>query len=79
MDMKGPVLIAWILTAFCVGALPDLNVVFFLVDDLGIRDLSCYGSDFHETPNIDRLAREGVRFTNAYARIRSADRRVQLS
>jgi arylsulfatase A-like enzyme len=44
-----------------------LNVVFFLVDDLGQRDLGCYGSTFYETPNIDRLAKEGARFTDAYA------------
>jgi arylsulfatase A-like enzyme len=44
-----------------------LNVVFFLVDDLGQRDLGCFGSAFYETPNIDRLAREGVRLTDAYA------------
>ncbi len=44
-----------------------LNVVFFLVDDLGQRDLGCYGSTFYETPNIDRLARDGARFTDAYA------------
>ena len=43
------------------------NVVFFLVDDLGIKDLSCYGSDFHESPEIDSLARDGVQFMNAYA------------
>ena len=43
------------------------NVVFFLVDDLGIKDLSCYGSEFHESPNIDQLAAAGMRFTNAYA------------
>lgn len=43
------------------------NVVFFLVDDLGYGDLGCYGNTFSETPNIDRLAREGMRFTNAYA------------
>lgn len=43
------------------------NVVFFLVDDLGWRDLGCYGSTFHETPRIDRFARESVRFTQAYA------------
>lgn len=42
------------------------NVIFFLVDDMGWRDSSCYGSAFYETPNIDRLAKEGVRFTNAY-------------
>jgi len=43
------------------------NVVFFLVDDLGVMDLSYYGSEFHESPNIDRLADEGARFVNAYA------------
>lgn len=48
-------------------AKPDLNVVLFLIDDLGWRDLGCYGSDYYKTPNIDRLAAEGVRFTDAYA------------
>ena len=43
------------------------NVVFFLVDDLGWRDLGCYGSPFYETPNIDRFAQQSVRFTQAYA------------
>ena len=43
------------------------NILFILIDDLGWRDLSCYGSAFYETPNLDRLAREGVLFTNAYA------------
>ncbi|MCK5065932.1 MAG: sulfatase [Bacteroidales bacterium] len=43
------------------------NFVFILVDDLGWADLGCYGSTFHETPNIDRLAGASMRFTNAYA------------
>jgi arylsulfatase A-like enzyme len=43
------------------------NFVFLLVDDLGRQDLGCYGSTFYETPNIDRLAAQGMRFTNAYA------------
>jgi arylsulfatase A-like enzyme len=43
------------------------NIVFFLADDLGQRDLGVYGSTFYETPNIDRLAKEGARFTDAYA------------
>lgn len=43
------------------------NVVVFFVDDMGWTDLGCFGSDFYETPNIDRLAEEGVKFTNAYA------------
>ncbi len=42
------------------------NVIFFLVDDLGWSDIASFGSRFYETPNIDRLGREGVRFTNAY-------------
>ena len=43
------------------------NFVFFLIDDLGWRDTGCYGSTFYETPNIDKLAASGVRFTDAYA------------
>ncbi|QDU76423.1 Arylsulfatase [Bremerella volcania] len=43
------------------------NFVFFLVDDLGWTDLGCYGSSFYETPNVDKLAASGLKFTNAYA------------
>jgi arylsulfatase A-like enzyme len=43
------------------------NFIFLLIDDMGWRDLGCYGSSFYETPNIDRLASEGMRFTDAYA------------
>ena len=43
------------------------NFVFILADDLGWADVGCYGGDLHETPNIDRLARQGMRFTDAYA------------
>ena len=43
------------------------NVVFFLVDDLGWSDVGCFGSSFYDTPNIDQLAAEGVRFTDGYA------------
>jgi len=43
------------------------NVVLILADDLGVRDLGCFGSSFHETPNLDRLAARGVRLTNAYS------------
>ena len=42
-----------------------LNVISILIDDMGWKDLSCYGSSFYETPVIDRLAREGMRFSNA--------------
>jgi arylsulfatase A-like enzyme len=43
------------------------NIVFILADDLGYTDVACYGSKYYETPNIDRLAAEGVRFTDGYA------------
>ncbi len=43
------------------------NIIFILIDDLGWRDLGCYGSSFYETPNLDRMAEEGLRFTDAYA------------
>lgn len=43
------------------------NVVFILADDLGFAELGCYGNRFNETPHIDELARNGIRFTNAYA------------
>ena len=64
-----------LLTILALGALVQsaqadkvrTNAVFFLVDDLGWRDLGCYGSDYYKTPHIDRLAGEGVRFTDAYA------------
>jgi arylsulfatase A len=43
------------------------NIIVLLVDDLGWTDVRCYGSTFYETPNIDKLAQSGLRFTNAYA------------
>lgn len=43
------------------------NVVLILVDDMGAQDLGCYGSTFYETPNIDALAKQGAKFTTAYA------------
>jgi hypothetical protein len=46
---------------------PQPNVLFILVDDMGWSDLGCYGADLHETPRIDQLAAESVRFTNACA------------
>lgn len=44
-----------------------LHILFILADDLGWTDLGCYGSSFHETPHIDRLAADGIRFTQAYS------------
>jgi arylsulfatase A len=50
------------------AAIPaPLNVVLILADDLGWTDLGCFGSDFYQTPNLDQLAREGMKFTQAYS------------
>lgn len=59
--------IACAFTSPLAAEVKPLNVVFFLVDDLGQRDVGCYGSEFHETPAIDQLAQEGMLFHNAYS------------
>ncbi len=51
--------------AMAVAAPP--NFIVILVDDLGWADLGCQGSRYHETPHLDRLARDGMRFTDAYS------------
>ena len=68
---RSHLILLFILSTFifnaCRQSNKTANVVFILVDDLGWKDLGCYGSEFYETKHIDRLANEGVRFTNAYA------------
>ena len=56
----------------CLGCRDTLNpqkpnIVFIFIDDLGWKDVGYMGSDYYETPNIDKLAGEGMIFTNAYA------------
>lgn len=41
------------------------NIIFFMADDLGLGDVGCYGQKYIRTPNIDRLATQGMRFTDA--------------
>lgn len=53
--------------SFLNAAAAKPNVVFLLVDDLGWGDFGCYGAEFYETPNIDKLAKQGMLFTKAYA------------
>ena len=60
-------ILAGLLTGALPSATPPPNVIVVLVDDLGWMDLGCQGSDFYRTPNIDRLAATGMRFTNGYA------------
>jgi arylsulfatase A-like enzyme len=50
-----------------ISAADRPNVILIVLDDFGWRDLGCYGSTFHRTPNLDRLAAGGLRFTDAYA------------
>ncbi|HEX4142473.1 MAG TPA: sulfatase-like hydrolase/transferase, partial [Pirellulales bacterium] len=54
-------------TAYSAESARRPNIVFILADDLGYGDLGCYGQKLVKTPNLDRLAAEGVRFTDAYA------------
>jgi len=56
----------WLFSATVHAATPP-NIVFILADDLGWAELGCYGNRFNETPHLDRLARHGMRFTQAYA------------
>ncbi|MBN2505244.1 MAG: sulfatase [Verrucomicrobia bacterium] len=58
---------AWLSLAAMPAQPAPYNVVLILADDLGWADLGCYGADLHQTPHIDQLARDGVRFTQAYA------------
>jgi len=68
---RGLITFAWAFTAWMASLVTAAdrppNVVLFLADDLGWRDLECYGSTFYETPNIDRFASQSMRFTQAYA------------
>jgi arylsulfatase A-like enzyme len=61
--------LAWVAVGGGASAAPDdrPNVVFILADDLGVNDLSCYGRADQSTPRLDALARQGLRFTSAYA------------
>ncbi|QDV45708.1 Arylsulfatase [Stieleria neptunia] len=61
--------VVWIVVAFSAGvqAAEKPNVVLILADDLGYGDLGCYGHPVAKTPNIDALAKQGVRFTQHYS------------
>src|SRR5580693_6365719 len=56
----------FLLTVSPAFAAEKPNVVIILIDDLGQRDLGCYGSTFYKTPNIDKMAKEGIRLTDFY-------------
>lgn len=54
------------LLLFGQGTEEKPNIILFVVDDMGWKDLGCYGSDFYETPSVDKLSEEGLTFTRAY-------------
>src|SRR5438309_6832336 len=62
-----PLIAVTLFVPLVAAADQPLNVVLIVADDLGWMDLGCYGSKFHRTPNLDRLASGGRRFTQAYA------------
>ncbi len=65
--MVAAMLVLSLITCKRVHTGEKLNFVFIMVDDLGWTGLGCYGSTYYETQNIDRLASQGVRFTEGYA------------
>ena len=68
MNKKLTGLVSLAFTAgLCHAQASKPNIVFILTDDMGWKDLACYGNRFTETPNIDALAGSGIRFTQAYA------------
>ncbi|MEM7700001.1 MAG: sulfatase-like hydrolase/transferase [Verrucomicrobiota bacterium] len=54
------------------------NIVLIMADDIGIEGLSCYGAESYETPRLDQLAADGVRFTHAYSQPLCTPTRVQI-
>ncbi|RUA06376.1 MAG: aryl-sulfate sulfohydrolase, partial [Flavobacteriia bacterium] len=64
---KTALIITFLLTTLIGMAQEKPNIVYINIDDLGWTDLACYGSSYYETPNIDRLTTQGMKFTDAYA------------
>ena len=69
MDVKSLLALALLLPVLpaLTATPPKPNIVFILADDLGYRDLGCFGSTYYKTPNIDALSKRGMIFTQAYA------------
>jgi len=63
----GAAVVAGAISNSSVSAAERPNILFILADDMGWGDLSCYGRPDYRTPNLDRLAQQGMRFTNGYA------------
>lgn len=66
MNKKGLLLLGTAMMGGAVAAQEKPNIIVVLCDDLGYGDVGCYGQPYIKTPNLDRMAREGMRFTQAY-------------
>ena len=64
--MNARALLACLLALSPLLAAERPNILLILADDLGFHDLGCYGVQDYETPNLDRLAASGIRFTDGY-------------
>ena len=67
MLLKKIFLLLCILSAIILSAQTRPNIIYIMADDLGYADLSCYGRKDYQTPNLDHLASQGIKFMNAYA------------
>ncbi|MEM0897152.1 MAG: sulfatase-like hydrolase/transferase [Verrucomicrobiota bacterium] len=78
--MKFPSLLIFIFGALAaeVSAAEKPNIILIMADDLGIEGLSCYGGESYETPHLDRMAAEGMQFTQAYSQPLCTPTRLQI-
>ena len=60
-------LLLFLLLLLMEGLAQRPNIIYIMTDDMGYGDLSCYGQKNYTTPNLDKLASQGVKFVNAYA------------
>src|SRR5215211_3492318 len=67
MLLMPKIAIALLLSLLCLAATRPPNIIHIVGDDVGYDDLSCYGAPKIKTPNLDKLASQGVRFTSFYA------------
>lgn len=81
VSQKIPLIVLWVAMAVARGTVvadQPPNVILILADDLGAKELSCYGSDRHRTPRLDQMAAEGVRFRTFFAMPLCTPTRVAL-
>ena len=61
------ILAVFIFVSNLISAQTRPNIIYIMADDMGYADLSCYGRKDYQTPNLDKLASQGLKFINAYA------------